>query len=370
MLQVYVTAFVKKRLCDLNRSFCYTYRMSEITDPNSVEIPKVESAIPLANPAEIRSALSERVELVIEPGRTLQWEDFQSTAAPNSIAIDGYVEGPIQRDLDRQIINLNHHERVDRSSTLATCQQALFELRKGLYGFMSEGEEFKAQVFMNDCDEDVCTTVFLLRHPEFAARIDNPALNRLVEMEGVMDVTGGFYPWPQNYPSLKEFFWVYEPYHNFRNSGGLGRKEPQEYQAVIDEVGDRIEKHISGQSGSIQLDTRYQLQDEKGILKIVREEGKHAKVGMLSDGIQAFISVSDLPDGKYKYSIGRLSPYVPFDINGLYEHLNQLEGFQGDDKWGGGDTIGGSPRETGSAIAPEQLAEEAAKFIKQADLQG
>lgn len=326
--------------------------------------PSHEGGIPYANPAEIRGQLAPNIELCIEPGRTVQWQEFQTSASPNSIAIDGYVEGPIQRDLDRKVINLNHHEGVDRSSTLATCQQVLFELRRGLNTFMSEDGDFQASVFMNDCDEDICTTVFLLRHPEFAARIDNPALNRLVEMEGTMDVSGGFYPWPENYPSLPEFFWVYEPYHNFRNTGGLARQNPDEYLTVIDQVGERIEQHITGQGSAIELDTSYEVVEQQGIWTMVRETGKHAKVGMLSDGVQAFTSVSELPDGRYRYSVGRLSPYVPFDVVGLYDHLNKLEGLEGDDRWGGGDTIGGSPRNAGSGIPPDRMAAIVLKFIK------
>ncbi len=322
-----------------------------------------QNVIPLANQVEIRNSLSEHVECVIEPGVTRYWDEFRVHAEPHTIAIDGYVEGPIQRDLQRKVINLNHHERVDRSSTLATCQQALFEIRRGLFGALQQDGEFKAKICMNDCDEDVCTTVFILRHPEFSAKIDNPALNRLVEMEGIMDVTGGFYPWPQSYPSLAEFFWVYQPYHEFRNSGGLSRQNPDEYQAVIDAVGERIEQHITGQGGSIELDTRYTKLAQQGIWTMVEETGQHAKVGMLSDGIQAFTSVSELPNGRYKYSVGRLSPYIPFDLNSLYAYLNDLEGLTGEDCWGGGDTIGGSPRNAGSSIAPSQMAEIVQRFI-------
>ncbi len=333
--------------------------------PGYEHVPQeiARETIPYANPAEVRAALTNRVELVMQPGITRQWEEFRETAEPHSIAIDGYVEGPIQRDLQKKVVNLNHHERVDRSSTFATCQQALFELRKGMNKFMQINGEFNVKVFMNDCDEDVCTTVFLLKHPDFASQIDNPALNRLVEMEGVMDITGGFYPWPQNYPSLPEFFWVYEPYHNFRNSGGLTRPNPEEYLAVIEEVGQRIEQHITGNGSATELDPRYEVIDQAGLVSMVRETGKHAKVGMLSDGIEAFVSISELPNGRYKYSVGRLSQYTPFDITGLYAYLNELEGLEGDDRWGGGDTIGGSPRLSGSGIAPDQMAIIVQRFI-------
>ncbi len=319
--------------------------------------------IPYADPAEVRASLSPNVELIIQPGIVKDWEEFRVRAPENSIAIDGYVEGPIQRDLGRRVINLNHHERVDRSSTLATCQQAVFELRRGLYETFQKDGEFQASIFMNDCDEDVCTSVFALTHPGFAAEVDNPAFNRLVDMEGLMDVTGGFYPFPAHYPSLPKFYWVYEPYSNFRNQGGLARRDPVEYAAVIREVGERIEDHITGNGSEVELDMRYEVIAQKGIWRMVRETGQHAKVGMFANGITAYTSVQELEGGRYKYTHARTQPYVPFHLIEMAQDLNELEGCKSNDQWGGGDTFCGSPRNSGSSITPEEMAEIAPRYL-------
>jgi len=320
-------------------------------------------SIPLADRNEIERSRAEGVVVEIEPGVVSSWEDFLATTAARTIAIDGRVEGPIERDLHKVVVNLNHHERVDRNSTLATCEQALRELRIGLFEKLLVDHNPTAKVLANDCDEDVCTTVFILRHPAFARKIENPALNRLVEMEGVMDSTGGFYPWPEEYEVLPEFFWVFEPYHRFRAEGGLTRKNPEEFMAVIDSVEARIIDHLCGQGGTIELDTRYETLAITGMVSLVRETGRHAKVGMLSDGMQAYVSVRDLPNGRYRYAIGRLSPYIDFDLPGLFAHLNQLEQCPSHDCWGGGDTIGGSPRSSESSIPPDQLMEIVKGFI-------
>jgi hypothetical protein len=58
---------------------------------------------------------------------------------------------------------------------------------------------------------------------------------------------------------------------------------------------------------------------------------------------------------RYIYSIGNLSP-CGFDLPLLYQKLNQVEGVQGNDVWGGSDNCGGSPRERGSFLCPQDLA--------------
>ena len=60
-------------------------------------------------------------------------------------------------------------------------------------------------------------------------------------------------------------------------------------------------------------------------------------------------------DGRYTYTIGKMSPFVPFDLVGLAIRLNDAEGATAD-RWGGGDTIMGSPRVGGSALTPDVVA--------------
>jgi hypothetical protein len=77
---------------------------------------------------------------------------------------------------------------------------------------------------------------------------------------------------------------------------------------------------------------------------------------MRAEGICAFVSYRGQENGRYIYSIGNLSPYGGFDLPLLYQKLNQVEGVQGNDVWGGSDNCGGSPRERGSSLCPQDLA--------------
>ncbi len=76
---------------------------------------------------------------------------------------------------------------------------------------------------------------------------------------------------------------------------------------------------------------------------------------MFSNGIRAYVSVRDRPDNRWNYVLGRMSPFIPLDLNALYSTLNEIEKITDNDTWGGSDTVGGSPRNRGSSLSPEEL---------------
>src|SRR5688572_23777180 len=124
------------------------------------------------------------ITLHLEPNTPpLTMEGFVKEYPTNSIAIDGFVSGPPQfvRHGVKRYLNLNHHEGVARLETRATCAQALMMVRQRLFHFFVDGKGSPdAQVFANDCDEDVCLTWFVLRHHYLVEPSMNPMLNRLV----------------------------------------------------------------------------------------------------------------------------------------------------------------------------------------------
>ena len=82
---------------------------------------------------------------------------------------------------------------------------------------------------------------------------------------------------------------------------------------------------------------------------MVREIGQQSRMGMLNDGIRAYVSVRRRAGGSWAYSIGRASPFTSFDVPAILGALNDAEpGGRG--KWGGGNLVGGSPRQHGSAL--------------------
>lgn len=292
-------------------------------------------------------------------GASCSWDHFLKSAPKFGVALDGYVhEGP-RFDNSKVVVNFNHHEGVDRLATRATCAQVLMAIRQGMfYKFRDMFGSPCARVFVNDCDEDVCTSWFLLNNHHLVDSTMNPIINRLVAMEDALDSTAGAYPFPADLPALKELAWVFEPYRQFRMSGGLDKRNADAYRSIITDVENRILQHVAGRGKSISfLDTRYELIGGGDGWSMVKEVGPYARTAMFGDGIKAYVSVRERSDGRYTYTIGKLSPFIPLDLLSLTEALNREDDIVGEDKWGGGNNIMGSPRSRGSSFKPDKLSE-------------
>lgn len=297
------------------------------------------------------------VELFVEPSRSpLTWEGFTFEAPRFSVALDGYVgEGPAY-DPTGPFANFNHHEGVDRLATRATCGQVLVAVRQGLFDSFRDEYGPKANVFVNDCDEDVCMSWYLLRQGYVAEQIFNPILNKLVHIEDMLDATAGAYPFPRDMPALRELAWIFQPYRNFRKSGEIDKRDPQAFKTVIEDVCRRIDQALVGHPGEVGLNTNYCKcgGGPNWVLVDESRSGEYLKTGMFADGVRAYVSYRERPDGNFVYTIGRMSQFIPFDVAHFLKVLDEIEG-NPDDHWGGGNTIGGSPRVAGSRLTPDEV---------------
>ncbi len=284
----------------------------------------------------------------------MTWEDFCKTSPSYSIALDGYVNDGPKKDLKAPRVNFDHHHNVSRFETRATCAQVLMAVRTGLFDLFKDKKGPHAIVFANDCDQDVCTAWTVLKHNYLARNTMNPILNRLVDIEEKLDATGGAYPYPASLPVLEQLAWVYEPYTQFRLSGGLDKRSGEAFTSIVSDVEGRILKHITGNGSSIPLDTRYKVIENHKGWSVVDEIGAQARTGMISDGIKAYLSVAKLPDKRWKYVIGRISEFIPFPISEILKDLVSAEG-NTPDNWGGANTIIGSPRISGSKLSPDEV---------------
>lgn len=300
------------------------------------------------------------IELMMQPLQApMPWAKFADEGHRLAIALDGYVVGGPRFDAGLCVANFNHHEDVDRLATRATCAQVLMAVRQGLFRTFRKGGTPHATVFANDCDEDVCTAWYILRHHAVCEPSMNPLLNRLVMMEDSLDATAGAYPFPADLPALRELAWVFEPYRQFRSSGQLAKRDARSFRGVVEDVEGRIARHVSGHGQEIPLDTRYdRIGGGKG-WTMVREVGAQARTGMFADGIRAYVAVRELGDGRWTYTIGRLSTFVPFDCRRIFAVCEAEEhpGRGAGDVWGGSEMVGGSPRVGASRIPPSRMQE-------------
>jgi len=295
------------------------------------------------------------------------FDKFVETHQPYAVALDGYVRGgpKLMVTSAGPYANMNHHEDVDRLATRATCAQVMMAIRQGMFNLFRDASGPRLDAYVNDCDEDVCTSWFLLKHHCLVTSTMNPMLNRLVSMEDALDSTAGAYPFPADLPMLGELNWVFEPYREFRASGGLSLRKPLQFANVIELVEHRIMRHITGAGKSVPLDTRYERIGGDSRWAMVRELGANARTGMFSNGVSAYVAVRERGDGRYTYTVGKMSPFVPFDVGLILDRLNDAEcdkklasgvdPIKGSDFWGGGDSVGGSPRVGGSCLTPEEV---------------
>lgn len=301
-------------------------------------------------------------QLTIEPGRVVLWPDLITEAPAYTFAMDGYTPGRnnyLTTGEKAPIASIDHHKGVDRIGTGATCKQTLDHLRLGFRETYTKNGLYVVNGRANDCDEDVCTTWWLIDHPEMAeATNGNPAVGRLVGVESNLDVTGGLYPYDKDMQFLGIMKAIFRPYKYFRNNGGLEDRDPEQYLTVVHDVGRRITDHVIGNPITPeQLDPEFEVLRSGTGWSLVHEIGEDARMGIGSSSIKAFVSVAETStEGVYKYTIAKKSPFVKFPIEALYDYLNARDSAVTEDNfWSGSDTIGGSPRAIGSMITPDEL---------------
>jgi hypothetical protein len=296
------------------------------------------------------------IELKMNPGTPpMHWDDFCLTHPAYSVGVDGYIDAGPKFDANAPRANFDHHHGVSRLETRATCGQALIAVRMGLFQCFRGERGPQMSVYANDCDQDVCTTWSVLKHHYLSEQTMNPILNRLVSIEDMLDTTAGAYPYPADLPIMEELAWIYEPYTQFRLSGGLEKREGSAFKSIVTDVENRILKHVAGKGESLPVDIRYQQIGGGRGWSMVREIGAQARTGMFADGIKAFLSVKERQDGKWSYVIGRMSEYIRVPLLQILDELNQAEGAE-KDTWGGATTVIGSPRIAGSRQAPDEVA--------------
>lgn len=286
------------------------------------------------------------MDLIIERGATVPFEELP----PRSLALDGYVQGPAL-DLVLQRFSFDHHDACVRMVTRATCQQVLDALLLGL-----DTTDFT--IFLNDVDGDTALSVWLLRNPQ---RVTEPEVRMLVESVGGLDAHGPAYPVLQ--PGLAEAFQAVA----MARENELRRS--REYQtcdlrALLEECLEGIDAfvaggmHWDGESEAVPYEV---FRRGTGGWVMVECQGWVFRT-LYQDGYTKGVTYRQLPDGSWQYSVGKKSdlvqgfPIGPHSREGtILHHLANLE-----PGWGGGSSIGGSPRNadgSSSRLAPGEVFE-------------
>ncbi|MDQ3932155.1 MAG: hypothetical protein M3252_04870 [Actinomycetota bacterium] len=268
------------------------------------------------------------------PNEVVTWEEFKRLPAP-AVALDGYVEGPPRQNPTHA--SFDHHTGVDRLATRATCEQVALAIRFGPLQLIEDPD--RLHVHVNHADEDVCLSVWLLEHQD---AIDEPRIRRLVDAEGLLDTTGGCYVPVTDQDFLGQLAWIFAPCQRRPNTVATMAR-------TIREVGRRLGRFAAGKAQKARTASAYTVLERRGRVAAIEEHGPLARAQLRQVGIDLFVS-RRYHKGRVEFSIGKTSPYVAFNLPRAFQELNRLEGCEGDDVWGGSETIGGSPRRGGTRL--------------------
>jgi len=296
------------------------------------------------------------IQIFIEPKKTYSWREFKREKEPYSISLDGFVSAPTKRELKGPYANYDHHTGTDRISTRSTSEQVYLEINLGLFKTFRKDGIPTVNIYVNDVDEDVCLAIWLFKNHERVAGHGEPSINRLVWCEDKLDCTGGAYPLG-DVSIRRQMAWIFEPYQKARFEKRLESMNSQELVSIVESVCARITAYTLNNGEEIGLDGHFETVGGGPGWALVRETGTAARLAMYSSGVDAFgVVLNERESGVFDYVLGRRSVWIPFDLEGLFKVLNKSDkNITKNNRWGGSNTIGGSPRETGSSFSPKEL---------------
>lgn len=310
-----------------------------------------------------------RVRVVIDRSLSVS-ESEARTLGKRVIFLDGAGDFPPTLDNKARIYNLDHHQGCIRPFTLATCEQALVLILSGL-----ELDEGDWTVYANEPDLDTVLAIWVLlnfrRIPKLSSYSRDIVLP-LLRLEGAIDANGAelseFCGLPQialrRARERLDTLFAFEkeaqsperwPNVDWREytASMLGkidhlvytRSDFQEYASIEEilghiEIGRRkVAVACRDQAGIYEAERSLKTRwgEQLGIIALEKNEG----------------------DGLHHYTLRRTSAVLDFDLSKVYDRLNLLDpavdGRPASKRWGGSDDIGGSPRPSGSLLAPGEL---------------
>lgn len=331
--------------------------------PSILDIFSKENYAFVAHSQE-RNDMSHRVIRHMLPNHgSVDTAQFLAMSPPCSIAGDGFCRDEPWFNLAERKMNANHHAKCMRFATLSATMQIVEFIRhpgwKKVY-YDEEGTVF--HLFILDNDPDVIGMTHALENVHLIGNAINPMANRYYHVTDIMDRYNGVYPWPEDLKILEQHAWTVEPYFRFRKEGGLDKKprSADAYNGVIDEACERINKHLRGEGGSINL-RKQEVNDYKVLRQgthwsLVREIGTNPRIRMYNEGIHAMVSVRERTDGRLAATINVFDPCSPFYPPDIIKAWNEEDGLgPNDDRHGGGDTNGGTSYTLGTKMSIERL---------------
>jgi len=294
---------------------------------------------------------------------------------PRTILLDGAGQFAPLIDGDAKLYNLDHHQGCVRAFTLATCEQALVLVAKGL-----DLDRGSWTLYANEPDLDAVLAIWILLNHRRVTQLGDAAqrvLLPLVRLEGAIDAggteTAAFCGLPE--PALGEsrarLDHLYRREQTLRalvdldataRTAALLRELDSLVFAEADWSAWRPVEEVYGNAELSDELVAVACRDSAGIYDVEQRlrERWGARLGL--------VVLQGLP-GKYTLrASGSLAGISLAPIYGLLNALDPaVDGRPAAQRWGGSDDIGGSPRDRLSGLTPERVLR-AAQWVQRRPL--
>ncbi|MCP4745456.1 MAG: CPBP family intramembrane metalloprotease [Desulfobacteraceae bacterium] len=283
-----------------------------------------------------------------------------------TIFLDGVAQCEPFLDHEHKIYNMDHHEGCVRAFTLSCCEQTLVMYMKGLD---LRGEEW--HIFANEPDLDTVLAIWILLNHGRIGNLNSTQrriLFALVRYEGVIDSFGlELKELSALAPDLmRKIQRVVDRLRkdeiNLKKQGAWQKTDYLDYTVSILHKIDQIFYKSSD------------FKDYQGVEELARIdliENRIAAVVEADMGIYEIephlgkiygnrLGIVFLKKGPNVYTVRQMDLFMPLSLDEVYDRLNfedpAVKCRTAANKWGGANDIGGSPRDTGTGLAPADLA--------------
>jgi hypothetical protein len=288
-------------------------------------------------------------------------------APSGTIYLDGAAQGGPFLNNDKDLLNLDHHEGCVRAFTLATCEQAMVIVRRGL-----DLQKRDWVIWANEPDLDTVLAIWILLN-HMRLNDENPEIRTrimpLVRLEGTIDAHGlemqelcGFPPETQAS--------VFRDLERLR-SREVELKKKERWQKI--DFLEYAANTLRAIDATIYSPYHFEeVVDVEELARAVICDNQLAIVCRSDRGIYELephlrrlhgkrLGVIILQKDPHTYTLRQVNPFLPVTLDRAYERLNLIDPSAGSrhsaNRWGGSGEIGGSPRARGTALTPQQIAQ-------------
>ena len=306
------------------------------------------------------------IAVQVEAGLTVSASAALKSPA-GTIYLDGVARSEPFMDHEKQIYNFDHHEGCLRAFTLATCEQVLLMILKGL--------DLRSQewsVFANEPDLDTIMAIWLLLNHHRIQQKDfgrRQFLYALVRHEGIIDSHGleltefSGLPAELLLKTKKVIDYLRAKEIDLKKNAIWEEKDSLEITAMILHKIDRIIYRSTDFAGFKEIKelARIDLGMSRIAVIVEADQGIYELEPYLYKIYGEKLGLAALKTGDGKYTLRRLNPFMPGDLDIVYPILNYFDPAVGyrknSPRWGGSGDIGGSPRGVATKLSDDEIAQ-------------